>query len=72
MKVSIHSLYWDNGKRLQESNKKVSDHFGFNVQYHNMNGAPHGLWMNAVLDQIDSDIFDTLILRFLNLLCSDY
>lgn len=57
MRVSIHSLYWDNGKRLQESNKKISDHFGFNVQYHNLNGAPHGLWMNAVLDQIDSEIF---------------
>ena len=57
MKISIHSLYWDNGKTIQQINKKVTDHFKLNVEYHNMNGVPHGLWMNAVLDQIDSDVF---------------
>lgn len=57
MKISIHSLYWDNGARIKEINKKVTDHFGLGVHYHNLNGIPHGLWMNAVLDQVDSDVF---------------
>lgn len=55
MKVSIHSLYWNNGIRLYESNKKVSDFFGLNVNYHNLDGIRHGNWMNAVLEQCDTE-----------------
>lgn len=56
MKISIHSLHWDNGVELYQQNKKVTDHFGLNVNYYNLNGFPHGRWMNEVLDSVNSDV----------------
>lgn len=56
MKISIHSLYWDNGRELAENNKKVCDFLGLNVNYHNLNNFRHGLWMNEVLNNVDSDV----------------
>lgn len=56
MKIELHTLYWDNGTRLVEAQKKVFEHFGVNVNYTHANGVGHGAWMNRVMDNTDSDV----------------
>lgn len=56
MKISLHTLYWDNGARLVEAQKKVMNHFNIDITYHNLNGASHGQWMNWIADNDDSDV----------------
>lgn len=54
--VSIHSLYWDNSEYLVESHKKVMNHFDIPVQYHHINGADHGTWIDWVMNNTTDDI----------------
>jgi hypothetical protein len=57
MKASIHCLRWtNNNPRVMEHHKKVFDHFDLPVTYTEAN-IHHGDWINAVLNQGDSDIF---------------
>jgi hypothetical protein len=56
MNVSIFSLYWDNGKSLYELNKKVTDHFELNVNYHNLNNIRHGHWMDNIMHNCNSEV----------------
>lgn len=56
MKVSIHSLYWDNGSVLAESQKQVMDHFGVNINQYHLNGVGHGAWMNSIMDNAKEDV----------------
>lgn len=56
MKIELHTLYWDNGTRLVEAQKKVYEHLGININYHHLNGVPHGAWMNNIMDNTTSDV----------------
>jgi hypothetical protein len=56
MKFEINSLYWDNGKHLVKSHTQVMNHFDLPINYYNLNGVHHGLWMNYVLENSTSDI----------------
>ena len=56
MKVEIHSLYWDNAEYLVDSHKKVMNHFNIPVNYHNINGLRHGIWLDDVMSSEDCDI----------------
>lgn len=56
MNISIHSLYWDNGSVLKDLNKSVTDHFNLSVNYHHLDGVPHGFWMNEIIKCTNSDI----------------
>lgn len=60
MNVEINTLYWDNGAYLIESHKKVTEHLKIPVNYHNVDGANHGLWMDYVLENSKSDIIGFL------------
>ena len=56
MKVELNSLYWDNGKYLYEHHKKVIDHFKIPLNYHNIDGLHHGLWMDSILENSTADV----------------
>nr|QMP82888.1 MAG: hypothetical protein [Caudoviricetes sp.] len=56
MKVSIHSLHWNNTNELAEMHKEVTKHLDVPVHYHNLNGVPHGLFCDEVMRQVDSDV----------------
>lgn len=57
MKIEIHSLHWDNvDKDMLTSHKKVMKHFDLPVNYHNLNGANHGVWMEWVVKESNSDL----------------
>jgi hypothetical protein len=56
MKCELYTLYWDNGSRLVESQKKVYEHFGVKVNYHHLNGVPHGYWMNEIMNKTECDV----------------
>jgi hypothetical protein len=60
MKVELHTLYWDNTPVEQiEAHKRVTKEFGLPVNYHQQN-VPHGMWMDSVCEQADSDIIGFL------------
>lgn len=54
--VSIHSLYWNNSECFVKSHKKVMDHFEIPVQYHHIDGADHGTWIDWVMLNTKEDI----------------
>jgi hypothetical protein len=56
MKVSIHSLHWNNTSDLAEMHKSVTKHLEVPVHYHNLDGMPHGHFCNEVMRQADSDV----------------
>ena len=56
MKVSIHSLYWNNTAELAELHKSVTKHLDIPVHYHNADGMPHGYFCNEVMRLADTDI----------------
>lgn len=56
MRVSIHSLYWDNAADLMTIHKEVMHHFGVNVNYHHYDGVRHGQFCNEIMRLDDSDI----------------
>jgi hypothetical protein len=57
MKISYHTLHWDNvDSRIINSHKKVFNHFGIDIQYSNMN-IEHGIWMTGVCRNIISDVY---------------
>lgn len=60
MKVEIHSLYWDNAEYLVDSHKKVMNHFNIPVNYHHINGADHGSWIDMVMESSTADIVGIL------------
>ena len=69
MITEINTLYWNNGSYLIESHKKVMEYLDIPVNYHNIDGANPGLWMNYVLENSKSDIIGFLdnerkLLRF--------
>ena len=46
MKVEFNSLHWDNvDMSMLNAHKKVMDHFGIPMNYHNRDGFNHGNWM---------------------------
>ncbi len=57
MKISYHTLYWDNvDTRILNSHKKVFNHFGIDIQYTNMN-VNQGVWMTGVCRNTISDVY---------------
>lgn len=56
MNISFHTLYWDNAGALIDSHKKVMDYFKIPINYDNIDKCPHGLWMDEVMKQVNSDI----------------
>lgn len=57
MKIEIHSLHWDNvDKDMLTAHKQVMKHFDTQVNYHNLNGANHGRWMEWVVNESKSDV----------------
>ena len=57
MKASVHTLRWkNNDPRVSESHRKVMDHFGIPVIYTEEN-INHGVFIDWVLNNYDSDIF---------------
>lgn len=57
MKISIHTLCWNNvNSKLIETHKKVMNHLGLVVNYTEGN-YDHGSWMNYILNNIKSDIY---------------
>jgi hypothetical protein len=57
MKVSYHTLYWDNvDDRIIQSHKNVFKHFGIDIQYSNMN-VNQGIWMTGVCRNTISDVY---------------
>jgi hypothetical protein len=56
MIVEFHTLYWPNiNKDIVECHKKVTKHFGFDVNYHE-EMIDHGEWMTRILDKAKSDV----------------
>lgn len=57
MKIEYHSLHWDNVDiEMLSAHKRVMQHFSIPMNYHNLNGANHGLWMEWVLKESKSDV----------------
>jgi len=57
MKIEYHSLHWDNvDTEMLSAHKRVMQHFSIPMNYHNLNGANHGLWMEWVLKESKSDV----------------
>lgn len=57
MKISYHTLYWDNvDERIIQSHKSVFEHFGINIEYTNME-VNQGVWMTGVCRNIISDVY---------------
>jgi hypothetical protein len=57
MKVSIHCLYWSTvNPSVFENHKMVLDKFELPAFYTKKN-IPHGMWMNNVCNNFDSDVF---------------
>jgi hypothetical protein len=56
MKIEYHSLHWDNvNAEMLAAHKRVMQHFSIPMNYHNLNGANHGLWMEWVIKESKSD-----------------
>lgn len=56
MKVEFNTLYWKNTPSEQtNAHKGVMEHFQIPVNYYEEN-IPHGIWMNRVMSQSQSDI----------------
>ena len=57
MKIEIHSLHWDNvDSEMLAAHKRVMYHANTPINYHNLNGANHGLWMEWVVKESKSDV----------------
>jgi hypothetical protein len=57
MKVSIHSLRWENNDpRIVDSQRKVFDHFGIPLQITEKN-IHHMVWMDSIFNNVDADIY---------------
>jgi len=56
MKVELHSLYWKNTSEIQESHKKVMEHFEIPVNYHCVDGADHGTFCDHIMNDCQSEI----------------
>ncbi len=56
MKISIHSLHWDNTSDIAEMHKEVTKHLNIKVNYHNLDGMRHGHWCNEIMRLDDADI----------------
>lgn len=56
MKVSIHSLYWNNTADIAEMHKEVTKQFELNVNYHNLDGMRHGHFCDEIMRLDDSDV----------------
>jgi hypothetical protein len=57
MKIEYHSLHWDNvNGEMLAAHKRVMQHFNIPMNYHNLDGANHGLWMEWVLKESKSDV----------------
>lgn len=56
MKLSIHTLYWDNiDRKIADAHAKVMYHFGVPVVYTKQN-INHYDWMDSILTTSDADI----------------
>lgn len=56
MKIEFNTLYWDNTPSEQiQAHKLVTDYFELPVNYYEEN-SPHGLWMDRICKQSQSDI----------------
>ena len=56
MKVTIHTLFWDNtDPRVIEYSKKVMNHLDLPVNY-TLENIHHGVWIDRVLQNTNSDI----------------
>lgn len=56
MKIEFNTMYWDNTPNdIVQSHKTVTEHFGIPVNYYPEN-TNHGLWMDRVCRQSNSDI----------------
>ena len=54
--VSVHTLYWPNtDPEIVRSHSDVMKHHGIDVNY-TIQPYPHGAWMDAVMQQMDTDI----------------
>lgn len=60
MKVELKCLYWDNAEYLIQSHKKVTANFDLPVNYDNLTGVRHGLWMDHILENSTADIIGFL------------
>lgn len=60
MKVEICTLYWENTPvEMINAHKKVTEHFDLPVNYYTQS-IPHGLWMDAICEQSESDVIGFL------------
>lgn len=57
MKIEFNTLHWDNvDKDMLAAHKRVMEHFGIPVNYHNLTGFNHGKWMDEVVKRSESDV----------------
>jgi len=54
--ISIHSLYWNNTTDIADLHKEVTAHLKIPVNYHNIDGIPHGYFCNEIMKIDTSDI----------------
>jgi len=57
MKVEFASLHWDNvDQEMLAAHKRVMEYFKIPMNYHNHTGFNHGMWMQWVINNSDSDV----------------
>lgn len=57
MKVSIHSLRWENNNpRIVKNQIKVLDHFGLRLNV-TVQTIEHGKWIDQIMNTVNSDIY---------------
>lgn len=57
MKVTCHSLHWNNvDKVIISSQRQVFNHFNIDLIQHNDHGKEHGIWMEEVINDSNEEI----------------
>jgi hypothetical protein len=57
MKIEFASLHWDNVNiEMLAAHKRVMDYFKIPMNYHNHTGFNHGMWMQWVINNSESDV----------------
>ena len=57
MNIEFNSLHWNNvDKRMLDAHKRVMDYFNIPMNYHNLDGLNHGVWMEHVIKTSKCDV----------------
>jgi hypothetical protein len=57
MKIEFASLHWNNvDSEMLAAHKRVMEYFNIPMNYHNRTGVNHGMWMQWVINNSESDV----------------